>query len=452
MTDAPAPHGWRTFLLLWGSQAVSVTGSALAGFAFTVYLTQTLYPLPEQKAQLAGALSLTALAFTLTAIFGAPVAGSWADRHDRRRIMLTCDLLSVGLSLTLALLILYTRPPLAVLIALEAAVGLVSTFHGSAFDTSYSSLVPSGKLPRANGLMQTIWSLSGLASPALAACIIALPVLARRGGGPPWLAGFESGVPLAMLLDAASFAFAALVLWRLRWPSPKQPDAETEPAGRLLADVRLAWTYIWRRPPLLHLLLTFALINFAVAPVGVFETLLVKFNLAPDWQARGYRFETALALITTLGSLGGVLGGVGISAWGGLRRRRVLGVLVPMIAVGLVLVVFGSSRTLYLSAGAIAVLGVFGPVMNAHSQAIWQAQVPGEVQGRVFAVRRTIAQFTSPLSVALAGVLAGVFEPGVIIVTLGLLVTALCAGQLLNPALRRVEDRAYLDGLAAGRG
>ena len=73
------------------------------------------------------------------------------------------------------------------LLILEACSPRVSTFHGAAFDTSYAMLVPEKQLPRANGMMQTIWSLSGILSPALAASIIALPGLARQGLVPaPW--------------------------------------------------------------------------------------------------------------------------------------------------------------------------------------------------------------------------------------------------------------------------
>ena len=51
------PNGWRTFLIVWATQSISVFGSALTGFAITVWLTTTMYPNPEQKPQLAWALS-----------------------------------------------------------------------------------------------------------------------------------------------------------------------------------------------------------------------------------------------------------------------------------------------------------------------------------------------------------------------------------------------------------
>ncbi|WP_027481990.1 MFS transporter [Deinococcus pimensis] len=444
------PGGFRTFLVLWSTQSLSVLGSALAGFAFNIYLTQTLYPLPSQKAQLALALSATALAFGLTAILGAPLAGAWADRHDRRRIMIACDALSGLVALVVALLVLYARPPLALLVGLMAVSGLLATFHGSAFDTSYSSLVPRAQLPRANGMMQTMWSLSGLASPALAAAIISLPALARGQGALPWLAAFRDGVPLAMLVNAASFVFAALVLTRLKIPSPVR-SLERRPRGALLHDVTLGWRYILARRPLLWLLLTFAVINFVTSPLGIYETLLVRFHFQPDWAARGYTFETALALITTVASVGGVLGGVLVSAWGGLRARRVLGVLVPMIVSAGAQFVFGASTLLFVGAAALAVVGMMVPVMNAHSQSIWQAQVPPELQGRVFSVRRLIAQFTSPVSVGLMGSLAGVLDPGLIVRVSSLVLIVFCAAQLLNTSLRRADEREWVESLARDR-
>ncbi|HJW89791.1 MAG TPA: hypothetical protein VJ436_04030, partial [Anaerolineales bacterium] len=91
MAYQPPPNGFRTFLIVWITQSVSVFGSALTFFTVNIWLTQSLYPLPEQKAQLAFALSAIGLAFGLPTVFGAPLAGAWADRHDRKRTMIAAD-------------------------------------------------------------------------------------------------------------------------------------------------------------------------------------------------------------------------------------------------------------------------------------------------------------------------------------------------------------------------
>src|SRR6266542_4781448 len=96
--QAPA-NGWRTFLIVWVTQSVSVVGSALTGFAITIWLTTVLYPDPSQRAQLAWALSALNMSFAVPVIFGAPIAGAFVDRHDRKRTMMGMDFLNGCVSL-----------------------------------------------------------------------------------------------------------------------------------------------------------------------------------------------------------------------------------------------------------------------------------------------------------------------------------------------------------------
>ena len=435
----PDAARWRTFLWLWGSQALSVLGGGLSAFAMNIYLTQSRFPLEAQKPELAAALALTGLGWGAAAILGAPLAGALADRWNRRRMMITCDLLGALLLALGVLMVTLGTPPVWLLTLFTVGLGLVGTFHGSAFDTSYSSLVTRDRLPRANGLMQTLWSLSGLLSPALAALLIGLPALARQGEAPGVLAGALAGLPdgvaLALGIDAGSFLLAALVVSRLHWPQPPRRD-EGSARPTLAQDMRFGWTFIGRRPALLHLLLTFAGVNLLTSGVGVLHPLLLRFTLGVPADGAG----AALATVWTALSAGGLLGGLLVSVTGGLKRRRVLGVLVPMIAAGTAHALSGVAGSLPLTAACVLAFGVMTPIMNAHSQSIWQAQVAPELQGRVFSVRRLIAQFTAPLSTALAGLLAARVGAGSILLWSGVLMAVLAAAQLLNPHLRRVED------------
>ena len=165
----------------------------------------------------------------------------------------------------------------------------------------------------------------------------------------------------------------------------------------------------------------------------------------------GFQYETALALLGTVTAIGGVVGGLFITAWGGLKARRVYGVVVPLIIAGVAQVAFGLSHWLYFSAVMIFIVEAMMPILNAHSQTIWQTQTPHELQGRVFAVRRLIAQFTWPLSAALAGWAAGRFDPGMVVAVLGAVLVIFCVGQLFNPYLLNVENKEMLDDMAAAR-
>jgi DHA3 family macrolide efflux protein-like MFS transporter len=175
----------------------------------------------------------------------------------------------------------------------------------------------------------------------------------------------------------------------------------------------------------------------------------LKFNLAADWTAQGMTFEAALALLATIGSVGGLAGGLLVSTWGGLKKRRVYGVIIPIMISAAAMVGLGLSAGLYVAAIMIFTSSAMNPIMNAHSQTIWQTQTPRELQGRVFSVRRLIAQFTSPLGVAMAGLVGGRFDPGLVIAISGALLLAFSTVQLFNPSLLRVEDKAWLDAMAA---
>src|SRR6266853_3790623 len=76
----------------YGSRnSLSVIGSGMTGFALNVYLAKVLYPAPEQKPELALAFTVLNLGFTIPFVFGGPLAGAWADRHDRKQSMIVTN-------------------------------------------------------------------------------------------------------------------------------------------------------------------------------------------------------------------------------------------------------------------------------------------------------------------------------------------------------------------------
>ena len=143
-------------------------------------------------------------------------------------------------------------------------------------------------------MMQTIWSLSGVLSPAIAATIIGLPALARQGvitgvAGSA-LARLQDGAPLAISIDAITFFAAAATLLFLFIPSPKRTDIAATTASRRRASgptSRRGRSTSGIAGRMLWLLGTFTVANFVGAPTGVFQPLIVKFNLAADWTAHG---------------------------------------------------------------------------------------------------------------------------------------------------------------------
>jgi MFS family permease len=92
---------------------------------------------------------------TAPLIFAMPIAGAFADRHDRRQILVRANLALALLSGAIVTLLLLHRLSLPLAVLLLAGYALAGSFHGAAFDSGYGLLVPPEKLARANALMMT---------------------------------------------------------------------------------------------------------------------------------------------------------------------------------------------------------------------------------------------------------------------------------------------------------
>ncbi|ABX04218.1 MAG TPA: MFS transporter [Herpetosiphon sp.] len=437
--------GIRTFLIVWFTQSISVMGSSLTFFTIIIWLTKHQYPDESQKQLLAFALSTLGLARALTTIVLAPIAGAWVDRHDRKQTMIIANIINSLLAFGLMALMLVNSLELWSLMLLQVGLAASGSFHAAAFDTAYSTLVPKRFLPRANGMMQTMWSLSTILAPTVAAALIALPDMLRKSGGSAgWtsvITNLADGTALTIGVDALSFLIVAIILSFLTIPSPQRADLNTTQGKKksLWLDIKEGFAYIWQRPAFLWLLSAFTIANFVVSTRSIFQPLILKFNLVADWTLHGFSYDTALALLSTSASVGGIIGGIFISSWGGLKTKRVYGVLLPMVVFSLGQILFGLASSIYLTAIAALISSGAIPILNAHSQSIWQAQTPSEIQGRVFAVRRLIAQCTLPLGTMLAGILGGLFNPGMMMALLGVGMGVYCFFQFMNPTLLQIE-------------
>ncbi len=119
-----------------------------------------------------------------------------------------------------------------------------------------------------------------------------------------------------------------------------------------------------------------------------------------------------LGFLMTILGVGVLAGTVVMSAWGG-GTRKIYTLLGASLMSSLFMMAVGLRASIPLVAVAGFGIMFFGPLLNASSQAIWQAKVAPDVQGRVFAVRRAIAWSANIVAPLLAAPLADyVFKPG----------------------------------------
>ena len=132
---------------------------------------------------------------------------------------------------------------------------------------------------------------------------------------------------------------------------------------------------------------------------------------APMILARTDQNSLIFGSVQTAGAIGGIAGGVLMSAWGGFKRR-VHGVLGGWMVSGLCAVGIGIGSNLPVWIPFMVVWAINGALINTSNQSIWQSKVAPDVQGRVFSARRLIAWFAQPISPIIGGTLADyVLEP-----------------------------------------
>jgi DHA3 family macrolide efflux protein-like MFS transporter len=375
--------GMLGFTIIWIGQMLSLLGTTMTGFALTIWA----WNLTGQ----ATALALVALFNFLPVVVVSPIAGAVVDRYDRKKIMMLADL-AAGLP-TVAVLLLYSTGNLQIwnLFITGAIAGAFQAFHFPAYSAAVTMMLRKEQLGRANGMLATAQFVSMIFAPVIAALILSI-------------AGFTYGLSLVLMFDITTFLLAISMLLFVHIPRPPVTEAGLKGMGSIWRESLYGFRYIYERSSLLGLQLTF----FAVNLVGGFSNTL----LAPMILARTNDNQVILGSIMSAVGIGGLIGSVVLTVWGG-PKRKVHGVLFGMTACSLFgVLLFGLGQDVYIWALTSFLGMLLLPIINGSSQAIWQAKVAPDVQGRVFATRLLIAQISVPLAMMLTGPLADwVFEP-----------------------------------------
>lgn len=379
MTEAQKPSGMLAFTIIAIGQAISLIGSGMTQFAITIWAWQ--------ETGQATTLALAGFFGFAPVVFASPLAGALVDRWSRKLVMMLSDL-AAGIG-TIALLILFQADTLDIwhIYLINAFVGIFQAFQWPAFSAAISVMLPKEQYARANGMLQFARSGAGILAPVFAGGLIGL-------AGISWVFG----------MDIITFLFAIGALLFVAIPEPERSREGQEGQGSLWKESLFGFRYIWKRKSLFWLQMMFFVSNL----IGAFGfTVLAAMILA-----RTNDNTVILGSVQSAGAFGGALGGLLLSTWGG-PKKRIHGVLLGFISLSLfstVLMGLGRSLPIWATASFLGAAAI--PILNGSNQAIWQAKVQPDVQGRVFSVRRLIAQITIPIAMLLGGPLADyVFEP-----------------------------------------
>jgi MFS family permease len=372
----------RDFVLFWGGQAVSLTGSAASETALPLLAVLILHAGPVGLGVLQAAVYLPFLGLPL-------LAGVYADRHRRRPIMLSTNAVRFVLLAMVAVLAWTHTLSLAVLCIVVLVAGSCGVFFEIAEIAYVPALVGRDRLLAANSAVQAANSGAELAGPGLAGLLVQ-----------------AFGAPAAVAVDAASYAWLALTLAAIRQAEPRSGP----PAGSVVAtgkpqvgrEVREGLRFLWR-----------------TVPVRVAALQGMAFNAA--WQAFNvpYLLYAIRDRHISVGWWGAVLAlGGGASMLGAMLAPRlatrlgygraiivVSAVTIPPVL--LIAAVDGTWRTLIGVWSAVQVVTGFGVgLVNVMIFTMRADLTPNHLLGRVGASARLLVFGALPLGALIGGLLA----------------------------------------------
>ncbi len=367
------------FTIVWIGQIVSLLGTSMTGFAMTIWA--------YQKTNAATALALVGFFFVAPMLIASPFAGALVDRSNRKLMMMVSDIASGIASLIILVLFITGQLQIWHLFITSALQGVFQAFQWPAYSAAISTMIPKQHYGRANGMLSLADTASNIFAPILAGALLGI-----------------IGIPGILLIDLGTFIFAIGALLLVHIPQPRVSEEGIQARGNIFKEAVFGFQYIWSRPPLLALQIVFLTGNFFAGIPGAVEAAMILANTGSN--------AKALAYVNTAGAVGGVIGGLVMSAWGG-PKKRVHGVLMGWFIcslLGSVLMGFSRSIPFWVISAFFGMF--FVPIINGSNQAIWQAKVPPDLQGRVFSIRRLIAWFVSPMAMLIAGPLSdNLLEP-----------------------------------------
>ena len=397
----------RNYRLIWIGLFVSFTGSTMQNAALLWHVS-LLVP-PEHKGL---ALGLVGLVRVVPIIFFSMISGVVADAWNRRRVMLSTQSASTAVAIGLAALAFRGVTAVWPIYALAALASGVGAFDMPARNALLPSLVPREHLPNAISLNTIMFQTAAVLGPSLGGVLIAV-------GSVGWV----------YIANAMSFMFVIVALLMMRDVPARAPSEAGSRDDVSLHAALEGLRFVFRSPlirstMLLDFFATFFSSATALLPIFAQDILRVG--------ARGYGWLYAAPAV------GAVATSAAMVPLTERIERRGTALLWAVAGYGFATVVFGISRSFWLTFACLAMTGATDTVSMVIRNIVRQLETPDRLRGRMTGVNMVFFMGGPQLGELEAGAVANWFGAPFSVITGGagcLVATAWVAAS--TPALRR---------------
>lgn len=363
---------WRKNIILFlSSQVISLFGSSIVQYAILWHITLS---------------TESGLMMTFYIICGfiptfllSPFAGVWADRYNRKILIILSDGLIALATLVLAILFFYGFDDIWLLFVIAAIRAFGSGVQMPAIGAILPQIVPKDQLTKVNGINGSLQAMVLFVSPMVGALLFSITSLEN-----------------IFLIDVVTAALAISVLLFFLKIKPHK-KAQTSQTVSYFADFKIGLQYIRGHAYLKMFFFFLAIFLVMMAPASFLTPIQVARSFGDDvWR---------LSAIEVAFSIGMMIGGGLIASWGGFKNR-ITTQSFAAIVMGVSTFALGVVPIFWIYLLFMLIFGVVIPIFNTPANVLLQEKVEEDLLGRVFGIMSMISTAMMPLGMLIFGPLA----------------------------------------------
>ncbi len=380
-------NNWKKKTILFlTSQTISLFGSSLVQYAIMWFITL--------KTQSGVMMTISIICGFVPAFFLSPFAGVWADRYNRKLIIMLSDSLIAFATLILAILFLMGYNFMWLLFVISAIRSVGSGIQTPAVSAFLPQIVPTNKLTKVNGINSSVQSVIMLLSPMLSGALL---MLAR--------------IEVIFFIDVitAIIGVCTLLLFVKVPPHAKALEKQTI---SYFGDMKAGINYIKNHQYIKHFFFFCIFFFFLITPVTFLSPLQVSRSFGNDvWR---------LTAIEIAFSIGVMIGGLIISSLT-IFKNKIHTMTLACFATGITTFALGIVPYFWLYLSIVLIMGIAVPMFHTPSTVLLQEKVEDAFLGRVFGVLGMISSSMLPLGMLLFGPLADIISIETLLLITGVL-------------------------------
>ncbi len=356
----------RSVALFLGGQTVSLLGSSLVQFAISWHITLTT--------KSGVMLTISILCGFLPQVVVSLFAGVWADRYDRRKMIVLADGMIAVSTAVLAVLFTVGYTEIWLLFVISGIRSIGSGVHMPCVGPFLTEIVPQEQLMRVNGLNASIQGMMMLVAPALAGLLLEV-----------------MGLALVFWVDVltAVIGISLLLLIKRQRPEVERKDEH------IFVDMARGFRYVVGTRWLRLFMGLYVLLSLMLGPVIFLTPLMVARSFGDEeWRLVVHEIVFAAGFM-----LGGLL--VGVVSQRVKNKTHLLGVACFLF--GATVVVMGFSMNFIFYLAIMLPMGLAVPAINSSAMTIMQTHVAPDMLGRVFGLNSIVSASAMPLSMLIFG-------------------------------------------------